>query len=74
MVAWPLLTLLGVLGWGLLGASLARRLGGVDLRTVGVCLAVGLALYLTVSGLAVAIDRFSTTFVTVFVPLESPAH
>lgn len=66
-VAWPLLTLVGVIGWGMAGAWLARRIAGVDLSPIGICLAVGLALYLTASGLAVAFDAFSTTLVTAFV-------
>lgn len=66
-LAWPLLTLVGVIGWGMAGARLARRFAGLDLSPIGICLAVGLALYLAVSGLAVAFDSFSTTLVTAFV-------
>lgn len=66
-LTWPLLTLVGLLGWGGLGAWLVRRFGGVDLSPIGMCLAIGLALYLTMSGLAVAIDGFSTVLVTLFV-------
>ncbi|HEX4580007.1 MAG TPA: hypothetical protein VH498_08400 [Candidatus Dormibacteraeota bacterium] len=66
-VAWPLLTLVAVIGWGMACAWLARRFAGVDLSRIGICLAVGLVMYLTVSGLAVAFDAFSTTLVTAFV-------
>jgi len=67
VVAWPLLILVALLGWGLAAARTVARLSGVTLRSLGERLALGLALLLAIAGMAVALGAFSELFVTMCV-------
>ena len=62
-VAWSLVVLATLVGWGLVGARVVSSIGGVELRSAGEILPLGVALYVAVAGLAVAFDAHGRLFV-----------
>jgi hypothetical protein len=60
---WPLLILVALTGWGSASAWLAKRLAGVELRSLGEVLALGVAVILAIAGVVVAIGAFSNRVV-----------
>ena len=66
---WPLVILVALGGWGSAGAWLAKRVGGVELRSLGEVLALGVALFLVAAGVVVAFGVFSVGMVYLWMAL-----
>lgn len=63
IVAWPLLILVAIVGWGLAIVRLARRFSSELTVSAGEITSLGLAVVLTIAGVAVAADHFGVVFV-----------
>lgn len=63
LIAWPLIVLVALVGYGVAGSRILRTVGGLDLRSASEILSLGIALYIALAGLALAFDRHGRGFI-----------